>query len=77
MHVPGEDTVLHLAAVDSSSQPEVTSFNMTGDCRNNDLDTSVLDSTPTISACLALHNNPEALKRKGGEREEERRGEMD
>lgn len=39
-----------------------------------DLDTSVLESTPTISAWKVLHNNPEALERQGGERAEEREG---
>lgn len=32
----------------------------------------MLERTPTISAWKALHNNPETLERKGGERDRER-----
>lgn len=39
-----------------------------------DQETTALEITPTISAWKALHNNPEAQERKGGEREGGREG---
>lgn len=42
-----------------------------------DLDTSVPERTPTISAWKALHNNPETLERKGGETETQRKRERE